>query len=356
MYMPPSNNNQSMSDLLKTASPAGAEDPFADVKAEMADRFALLPEELQKVIMGSDYQQKLFDIAKTHKMTFEELGTLELETTMVLLGMTRPEEYRDEMQVELKKNDIEIDALVKDVNEKVLAPVRGALERVYAAKKDPADYLTKEPSVSDAPAMRMTPPVSTPAPVAPTPTMSVPTPSAPAPMFTPAPAPVVTPTPAPVIPQPSINTLSDILSPAEKSVLEKTGVILNDSPAIPESQAQSSSPIIAPATISPERNEMLHDIEFPPKSSPSLMPQMPAKSAASAPAYTPTPIFMTPPVSTPAPVMQAPSQPSVSPTPMMGIPPATTSYAIPKAIDTIVPPSGPVTPKPSTDPYREPIS
>jgi len=329
MYMPPSNNNQSMNDLLKTASPVGAEDPFADVKAEMADRFTLLPEELQKVIMGSDYQQKLFDIAKTHKMTFEELGTLELETTMVLLGMTRPEEYRDEMQVELKKNDIEIDALVKDVNEKVLAPVRGALERVYAAKKDPADYLTKEPSVSDAPAMRMTPPV---------------------------PTPVVTPAPAPVIPQPSINTLSDILSPAEKSVLEKTGVILNDSPAIPESQAQSSSPIIAPATISPERNEMLHDIEFPPKSSPSLMPQMPAKLAEPAPAYTPAPIFMTPPVSMPTPVMQAPAQPSVSPTPMMGIPPATTSYTVPKPIDTIVPPSGPVTPKPSTDPYREPIS
>lgn len=315
MYMPPSNNNQSMSDLLKTASPVGTNDPFADVKAEMADRFALLPEELQKVIMGSNYQQQLFDIAKTHKMTFEELGTLELETTMVLLGMTRPEEYRDEIQVELKKNDSDIDALVKDVNEKVLAPVRGALERVYAAKKDPADYLTKEPSVSDAPAMRMTPP-------APTPTK---TPEL-APIFTQPSAPIASPAPAVTPPQPSINTLSDILSPAEKSVLEKTGVILNDSPAVPESQTQSSSPIIAPATISPERVEMLHDIEFPPKSSPSLMPQAPQM-----PKMPEMPI---------API-KLPTPPATTPAPVMGIPPASTSYS---------------TPKPSTDPYREPIS
>ena len=368
--MPPSNNNQSMSDLLKNTSPAGASDPFADVKAEMADRFALLPEELQKVIMGSNYQQQLFDIAKANKMTFEELGTLELETTMVLLGMTRPEEYRDELQVELKKNDTEIDSLVKDVNEKVFGPVRGALERVFAAKKDPADYLAKEPSVSDAPAMKMAPqpapkpsttpftmPTASPAPVAPAPAsftmptpMSMPTPVAPS---------------APVVPKPSINTLSDILSPAEKNVLEKTGVILNDSQVVPMAQTESTSSIIAPPTISPERNEMLHDIEFPPKSNPSLMPQMPAKPATPAPAPAPftmptamsmpTPVAM--PTASPAPVALtpsataftmptpvvpvapiAPAQPATNPTPMMGIPPASTSYSKP------------------TDPYREPTN
>jgi hypothetical protein len=275
--MPPSNNNQSINDLLKTASPSGQNDPFADVKAEMADRFTLLPEELQKVILGSNYQQQLFEIAKKHKMTFEELGTLELETTMVLLGMTRPEEYRDEIQIQLKKNESDIEALVKDINENVFTPVRGSLERVFTAKKDPIEFVNPEPTISDAPAMHMQPP----APV-------------------PAPAPTPIPTPAPV----SINILGDILSPAEKTVLEKTGVILNDAPAIPEAVQQSNNPIIAPATISPERNEMLHDIEFPPKSNPSIMPtiQMPPVSMPDAVPVTPQPIIpvATQPIAPPA--------------------------------------------------------
>ncbi len=318
MYMPPTNNS-TMNDLLKKANPVSEvpsdkNDPFADVKAEMADRFALLPEELQKVIMGSNYQQQLFDIAKTHKMTFEELGTLELETTMVLLGMTRPENFRDEIQSELKKNDLETDTLVKDINEKVFAPVQGALERVYAAKKDPADYIQAEPAISEAPAMKMTPP-----PVAPKPFV-MPTPAVPTP------APISTTTAAPVA------TISDILSADEKSVLEKTGVILNDTPVMPVAQVPSTSSVIAPPTISPERNEMLHDIEFPPKSNPSIMP--PAMPKPVSPQPMSAPVAM----------------------PIMGMPTVSTSYSVPKppAPTTSAAPASNTTP--STDPYREPIS
>lgn len=332
-----------------------ANDPFADVKTEMAKRYALLPEEIQKAIMSTDYQQKLFDLAKTHKLTYEELGTLELETTMVLLGMTRPEEYRDEVQLELKKNDLEIEALVKDVSDQVFNPIRGALDRVYSAKKEPEDYLTKAPSTgSDAPAMKMTPPVaprvpvtpapaptstaapvfaapmqtpsftaaptaptisttpspitatSTPAPAFTTPTYSTPKPvmpaampmattpfSAPTPFAKPAaptPAPMAAPTATPAMPMsnpvsstpvripippaptaPIVMTPKpmppqvDTLSAMEKSVLEKTGVMITDTPAVPVSQFQSmGSP--KPATISPLRTEMIHDIEHPPKS------------------------------------------------------------------------------------------
>ncbi len=42
------------------------QDPFADVKDEMRTRFELLPEDLQKAIMGDNYKQQLFQIAKAH--------------------------------------------------------------------------------------------------------------------------------------------------------------------------------------------------------------------------------------------------------------------------------------------------
>jgi hypothetical protein len=138
-----------MADEIKTTGAQNADadrdDPYADVKAELRTRFALLPEDVQKVLLDDGYQMKLFEIAKAQKLTYEELGLLEMETTMVLLGMTNPANYRDEIQSQLKKNDPEIDTLVKAVNEQVFTPLRASLEKVYAAKEAGED--TAAPSV-----------------------------------------------------------------------------------------------------------------------------------------------------------------------------------------------------------------
>lgn len=113
---------------------ADEKDPFEDVKKELQTRFELLPEEIQKAITSTEYQMKLFEIAKKNKLTYEQLGTIEMETTMVLLGMTKPDDFRDEIQVELKLNDPEIDALVKDISDVVFVPVREVLKQVYDKK------------------------------------------------------------------------------------------------------------------------------------------------------------------------------------------------------------------------------
>lgn len=110
------------------------EDKFADIKKEIQTRFTLLPPDLQSVITSSEYQMKLFEIAQKHKITYEQLGALEMETTMVLLGMTPPAEFRDELQIQLKLNDPEIEALVKEVSDIVFVPIRESLMKVYDAK------------------------------------------------------------------------------------------------------------------------------------------------------------------------------------------------------------------------------
>lgn len=204
------------------------EDPMNDTKREIKTRFELLPKELQEIIVNDDYTKRLFDIAKTQKLTFEELGTLEIETTMVLLGMTKPADYRDELQGELKKNDAEIDAVVKDVNEKIFAPIRASLDKLYSAKKEPAEYLKKDilGKVLD--------PEATAARVQ-------------------APAPVATVIPAP---QPAVKPEPSLTS-QEKTVLEKTGVVVNE---------PAPRPAAAPMVM-PSRSDVLKGIENPPKAS-----------------------------------------------------------------------------------------
>ncbi len=250
-------------------------DPFNDVKKELRTRFLLLPDEIQQAVTDEAYQVKLFEIAKAQKLTFEELSILEVETTMVLLGMTKPDDYRDVLQEQLKKNDPEIDAVVKAVNEKVFIPVRAAMERVFTVKSDPADFLKDDGSEASAP----------------TTDTSIPPAKAEA-----------------TAPAASVPPTAQSLTAAEKTTLEKTGVVITETPhATPQS-----------SMTMPSRTDVLKGIENPPK----------ASSAG----------FVSDKLKTTAPVM-----------PTMKV----TDYSVAK------PQSQAATPPPrptGSDPYREPIN
>lgn len=283
-----------VSDATATASSDGA-DPFAETKNELASRFQLLPEDIKAAIMDTGYQEKLFNLAKAEKLTYEELGVLETETTMVLLGMTKPADYRDELQMELKKNDAQIDSIVKAVNEQVFAPIRSSLERVYAAKKDPADYIP-ESIVSGKEEKPAEPIFTPPSPVAPASPAAVSTtlPNASRPAI------------ATAVPFPSrLNTM-------EKSVLEKSGVVINAPTPAPQ----------APMSEIPDRAKLLASIENPSGIKPSIVAEK---------------------LKTAGPVISATK---------------TTDYSMPAKTAPSMPaaPETPTTPaKPYIDPYREPI-
>ncbi|MEI8130337.1 MAG: hypothetical protein WCG55_02415 [bacterium] len=193
----------------KTAPSDGETDPFDDVKKEIASRYELLPEEIKKVIMDDAYPMKLFTIAKDLKLTYDELGIIELETMMVLLGMTKPADFRDEVQIQLKKNDGEIDVIVREINTQIFNPIRSSIESLYTNKKEALDYIKDSVSV----------PEQTPV----TPSQAVPP--------QPAPTPVVVSAPIRVTP-PSAAPIQQGLTATEKTVLESTGVVIHDTPTV----------------------------------------------------------------------------------------------------------------------------
>jgi hypothetical protein len=281
-------NNTTANLLAQATNNDVLEEQFSDIRAEMIARFQLLPEQLQNVIKGSDYQKKLMQIAKDHGLTFDQLSTLELETTMVLIGMTRPEEYRDELQAELKKNDEEIDPIVAAVNDQVLGQIRTALAHLYEGKKDPAEVLMAAPSA----------PVATVAPVTPAVAPVVP-------QSTPMAAPMIHMTPS------TMSMPKGSLSNDEKSMLEKTGVILTDTQMKPAGQMPMQSP--KPSITRPNRGDILRGIENPPK---APMIQMDKLSM-----------------------------------PLSGIPKKETDYSLPKAGGA---PAAPA-PTKASDPYRESV-
>jgi hypothetical protein len=102
-----------------------------EVEAELKTRFQLLPKEIQDVITSSDYQMKLFELAKKHKLTYDQLGTLEFNTTLTLVGMLAPTDYEAALVNELNKKKEEVDPIINDVSEQVFKPIRASLMSIY---------------------------------------------------------------------------------------------------------------------------------------------------------------------------------------------------------------------------------
>jgi hypothetical protein len=122
------------------------------LEGELKTRFELLPSELQKVIISSDYQTKLFEIAKKHKLTYDKLGQIELETTMVLLGMTPPDEFKADIHEQLGVSDEVLNNIVRDLNDQIFLPIRESLIGVYSQEEvEVGEKFANDMSVSKEP-------------------------------------------------------------------------------------------------------------------------------------------------------------------------------------------------------------
>ncbi len=206
-------------------------DAFADIRDQLVARYELLPDDLKALITDDEFRMKLFNLAKELKMTYEQLGVLEIEVTMVILGMTPPNQFRDELQIQLKKNDTEIDAIVAKVNEQIFTPIRVSLEKLYENHKEPEDYLDAPEGENSAPTAQVTNQ----------------TPSA-------------TPTPAVTTAKP-VLTPDAKLTDTEKNVLGKAGVVLSE----------NTGPKIAPQAPLSSRSNILAGIENPSTLKPNLV-------------------------------------------------------------------------------------
>ena len=103
---------------------------------ELLSRFALLPDEIKNVISSSDYQMKLFDLAKKYKMTYEQLGALEMETTLVLLGVSDPKDYPGKVAAATNKKAEDLAPVIAEIKQQVFDPIHASLMALYPEPSD----------------------------------------------------------------------------------------------------------------------------------------------------------------------------------------------------------------------------
>jgi hypothetical protein len=92
------------------------------------ERFDALPESIQEVILSSNYEETLLEIGKQYNLKVDQLGILERETTLVMMGLTPTKDFETELTRELNVDKIKGSQIVKDINEKVFLKIRDLLK------------------------------------------------------------------------------------------------------------------------------------------------------------------------------------------------------------------------------------
>lgn len=87
------------------------------------EQLKLLPEISQQALTSFNWVNVLLDIGKSFALQLDELEDLQVETMMLLVGITPPDEYEQELIKVLPLSKIEIEKLLDSINEKILIPI-----------------------------------------------------------------------------------------------------------------------------------------------------------------------------------------------------------------------------------------
>jgi len=94
-------------------------------------QFKILPKEIQDAITAADLPYKIQEIGKKHKLHVDQMGILDTETMLVLLGLLHPDDYSSELQARLQLTGERTRAIVEDANRIIFQDIQGRLKQFY---------------------------------------------------------------------------------------------------------------------------------------------------------------------------------------------------------------------------------
>ncbi len=188
-----------------------------------------LPPELRALILSSELEKKMGEIGKKYGLHIDQLGKLDNETTLTLLGLSGLDDYTERIQQATRIEPEKARQITADVNQSIFLPIQKSLQKLieneWRESGESRDQKTRrtinnvliEPATLGVTASTMTPPTPTQPPretpaSAPMPRSPVAQPTQPQPgIRTPQPIPPrpVMPAPRPIVPVPSMTSAGD---------------------------------------------------------------------------------------------------------------------------------------------------
>ncbi|MEK7647324.1 MAG: hypothetical protein AAB378_03095 [Patescibacteria group bacterium] len=171
---------------------------------QIQQKYDTLPLKVREVFEGAETAETLQQIGKKHKLMLDQLGELTDETGLVILGLTHPKDYINNISARLSVEKETAKNIAEEVNQKVFQKIREELKKIHSIEET-----TEEAAIPPAIRPKTTPPpkfVETPQPatlpaIITKPEITVtPTPPSALATETKTPTPVIKPIPSPVSP------------------------------------------------------------------------------------------------------------------------------------------------------------
>lgn len=98
---------------------------------QLQEKYKSLPEDLKDAIFGVQSAEIIQNISKKHHLQIDQMGELAAETGLVLLGLTKPEDYIKNLSNRLKINIKDARDIALEVNIEIFSKVKESLKKLH---------------------------------------------------------------------------------------------------------------------------------------------------------------------------------------------------------------------------------
>ena len=95
-----------------------------EIKNILEEQFKKVPKRVQSVLLSAEFRKKIRNIGTAHQLTFQQLGKLEDETVLVLLGLEPMAEYPENVEKEVGIKENIAQTITMDILNNVIEPVK----------------------------------------------------------------------------------------------------------------------------------------------------------------------------------------------------------------------------------------
>lgn len=99
---------------------------------QLRERFSKLPPEIKDAIASVETANVIRSISHKYNLHIDQMGELADETGLLMLGLTKPQDYVDNLFRRLKTTYPKAKDIAKDVNEEIFKPIKESLMKVHS--------------------------------------------------------------------------------------------------------------------------------------------------------------------------------------------------------------------------------
>lgn len=99
------------------------------LRQQFEEQLTYLPDINQQAMRSFDWATELISIGHGYGLHVDQLEDLQIETMLVMVGLTPPEKYQEELITRLALSPIEADRIIEEVNKRIFSPIHDYIVR-----------------------------------------------------------------------------------------------------------------------------------------------------------------------------------------------------------------------------------